>query len=311
MPDSDRHSEDDGGATSSGETTRATAAAPLKAALWMLGTLASISLLAVAGREATRHMPTIEMMFYRSWLSLPLVVGVALVSTGGLGALVTGRLGLHAWRNGAHFAAQFAWFWAITVIPLAQVFALEFTTPLWLALLAPLVLAERLTPWRLVAVVLGFAGALVVIRPAGLAIGLGPAAALFSAVGYAFSIMAVKQLTRTDRPIAILFWMSLFQGLYATVLALPNLSLPAAGTWGWLVAVALSGLAAHYCMARAFALADTLIVAPMDYLRLPVIALVGWLAYREALDPFVLMGGAIIAGANIVNLVAERRSHHT
>jgi len=277
------------------------------AALWMAGTLAMISLLAVAGRETMRTLPTMEMIFYRSWMSLPIVVLIALGTGHKLSFVATRRLGMHAWRNAAHLAGQFTWFWAITQIPLAEVFALEFTTPLWVALLAPVILRERMTLPRLAAVMLGFIGALVVIRPTGMAISLGTASALSCAVAYAFSYIAMKQLTRTERPLTILFWLSLFQGIYTTVLTFGSLSWPTLATWGWLLVVSLAGLAAHYCIARAFALADATIVTPMDYLRVPLIALVGWAVYAEALDPFVLIGGAVIAAANIINLLAERR----
>jgi drug/metabolite transporter (DMT)-like permease len=281
--------------------------AALLAAFWMAGTLAMISLLAVAGREAMRTLPTMDMIFYRSWMSLPIVVLIVLVMGQKLDMLATRRLGMHAWRNAAHLAGQFTWFWAITQIPLAEVFALEFTTPLWVALLAPLILRERMTLPRIAAVVLGFIGALIVIRPAGMAISMGTASALACAVAYAFSYIAMKQLTRTERPLTILFWLSLFQGLYTTAMTFGRLTWPDPATWGWLVVVSLSGLAAHYCIARAFALADATIVTPMDYLRVPLIAIVGWLVYAEAFDPFVLIGGAVIAAANIVNLLAERR----
>ena len=282
--------------------------AALLAATWMAGTLAMISLLAVAGRETMRTLPTMDMIFYRSWMSLPVVVLIALATGHKLSFVATQRLGKHAWRNAAHLAGQFTWFWAITQIPLAEVFALEFTTPLWVALLAPLILRERMTLPRLAAVMLGFIGAIVVIRPTGMAISLGTASALSCAVAYAFSYIAMKQLTRTERPLTILFWLSLFQGIYTTVLTFGSLSWPTPATWGWLIVVALAGLAAHYCIARAFALADATIVTPMDYLRVPLIAFVGWAVYAEALDPFVLIGGAVIAAANIINLLAERRS---
>jgi drug/metabolite transporter (DMT)-like permease len=280
----------------------------LRAAFWMAGTLAMISLLAVAGREVMRTLPTMEMIFYRSWMSLPIVVLIVLATGQRPSVLGTQRLGMHAWRNAAHLAGQFTWFWAITQIPLAEVFALEFTTPLWVALLAPIILREHITLPRLAAVMLGFAGALIVIRPTGMAISMGTASALSCAVAYAFSYIAIKQLTRTESAITILFWLSLFQGLYTTVLTFGSLSWPTPAAWGWLVIVSLAGLAAHYCIARAFALADATIVTPMDYLRVPLIAFVGWAVYAEALDPFVLIGGAVIAAANIINLLAERRS---
>jgi drug/metabolite transporter (DMT)-like permease len=287
---------------------RSSGQAALRAALWMAGTLAMISLLAVAGREAMRTLPTMDMIFYRSWISLPVVVLIVLATGQKLDVLATQRPGMHAWRNAAHLAGQFTWFWAITQIPLAEVFALEFTTPLWVALLAPLILREHMTLPRLAAVGLGFLGALIVIRPVGMTISMGTASAMACAVAYAFSYIAIKQLTRTESAISILFWLSLFQGLYATVLTFGQPSWPQPATWGWLVVVSLSGLAAHYCIARAFALADATIVTPMDYLRVPLIAIVGWLVYAEALDPFVLIGGAVIAAANLINLLAERRA---
>lgn len=283
----------------------------LRAAFWMAGTLAMISLLAVAGRETMRTLPTMEMIFYRSWMSLPIVLLIALATGQKLSVLGTHRPGMHAWRNAAHLAGQFTWFWAITQIPLAEVFALEFTTPLWVALLAPVILRERMTLPRLAAVMLGFVGALIVIRPVGMTISLGTASAMACAVAYAFSYIAMKQLTHTERPLTILFWLSLFQGIYTTALTFGSLSWPTPAAWGWLLVVSLSGLAAHYCIARAFALADATIVTPMDYLRVPLIALVGWLIYAEPFDPFVLLGGAVIAAAVVINLLAERRADHS
>ena len=282
--------------------------AAMLAALWMAGTLAMISLLAVAGREAMRALPTMDMIFYRSWMSLPVVILIVVMSGRSLGSLATQKPGLHAWRNAAHFAGQFTWFWAITQTPLAEVFALEFTTPLWVALLAPLILRERMTLPRLAAATLGFIGAMIVIRPTGVAIGWGTASALTCAFAYAFSYIAMKQLTRTEAPLTILFWLCVCQGIYATVLTFGRITWPDPATWVWLGVVSLSGLAAHYCIARAFALADATIVTPMDYLRVPLIALVGWLVYLEPLDPLVLVGGAVIAMANILNLVGERRA---
>jgi drug/metabolite transporter (DMT)-like permease len=293
--------------TSSAKTTPHQGRAAFQAAFWMAGTLAMISLLAIAGRETMRTLPTMDMIFYRSWMSLPIVVLIAIVTGQGLHVFNTQRPGMHAWRNAAHLAGQFTWFWAITQIPLAEVFALEFTTPLWVALLAPIILRERMTLPRVAAVVLGFVGALIVIRPAGMAISMGTTSALACAFAYAFSYIAMKQLTRTESPITILFWLCIFQGIYTTILTFGHLTWPTPTAWAWLLGVSLSGLAAHYCIARAFALADATIVTPMDYLRVPLIAVVGWLVYAEALDPFVLIGGAVIAGANIINLLAERR----
>lgn len=277
----------------------------LAAAGWMAVTLFSISLMAIAGREAGRRFATVEIMLHRSWISLVIVTIVAAATTG-FARLATQRLSLQVARNAAHFTAQFLWLWALTQIPLSEVFALEFTVPIWLALLAPLLIGERLTTSRMVSVVIGFIGALVVLRPSGAGISAGSAAALGSAVGYALSVIAIKRLTDTDSALTILFWMSLLQGLMALALSRGQVSLPASDGFMWIVAVAICGLGAHYAMARAFALADTLIVAPMDYFRLPLIAAVGAIVYGEKLDVMVLAGGAIIIVANLINLLFAR-----
>jgi drug/metabolite transporter (DMT)-like permease len=254
-------------------------------------------------------LPPEQVMMHRGWISVGIILAVAMMGGQRLGIFATPRLGLHAVRNAVHFAAQYAWMFAITQIPLADVFALEFTMPIWLAFLAPFVLGERMTPMRLVSVALGFLGALIVIRPAGAAMNPGSMAAISCAIGYALSVMAVKTLTRTDSALTVLAWMSVMQCIYALLFGVwrGEILSPSWETLGWCAAVALCGLGSHYCMTRAFALADTLIVAPMDYLRLPLIALIGVTYYGEPFDSYVLAGGALIAFANIVNLAAERR----
>jgi drug/metabolite transporter (DMT)-like permease len=278
----------------------------VRAALWSCGTLASLSIMAVAGREAAALVPTSHVMLHRGWIGGVIVVLVVLMTGQGTRVLATQRLGLHCWRNAAHFTAQYLWFWSLTQIPLADVFALEMTIPLWLAILSPMLLGERLTLARSAAIVLGFAGALIVIRPAGAGISLGAAAALGCAVGFALSVVAVKKLTSTDGPLALLFWMCVIQTAYGVIVGWQQLAVPPAHAMGWLVAVALCGLGTHYCMARAIALADTLLVAPMDFLRLPIIAAVGLLVYGEPLSFWVLLGGAVIAAGNIINIAGER-----
>lgn len=279
----------------------------VKAALWSLGTLAAMSAMAVAGREAAHLVPTAHIMLHRGWIGAIIILIAALLGGGGLSALATQRLGLHSLRNAAHFAAQFLWFWALTQIPLADVFALEMTVPLWLGVFAPVLLGERLSLARMIALVLGFAGVLIVLRPAGAGISPGAFAALGCAIGFALSVVAVKKLTRTDGTLAILFWMCAIQTVYGVIVGWRELDMPAAPAFAWLVSVAACGLAAHYCMTRAIALADTLTVAPMDFLRLPIIAGVGLLVYGEPLDAWVLLGGAVIAIGNLINLLGERR----
>jgi drug/metabolite transporter (DMT)-like permease len=286
----------------------------------MVGALFSFSAVAIAGREAMREIGPLEVVFWRAAYGVLVMALVFACYGGARTALQTRRPGLHAARSAIHLGAQFAWMAAIALIPLVEVFALEFTTPLWVALLSPLFLGERITTARLLAGLLGFAGVLIVIRPesSGLAaatfaipisLSAGSLFALASALGFAFNIMATRALARTDPPSGLLAWMTGLQLPIASALLLagPGIETRSIATAGWCLLCALSSLAAHYCLTRAAQLADAIVVAPMDFLRLPLIALVGVSVYDEALRAPVIAGAVCILAANALNLWAEGR----
>ena len=283
-------------------------AAVLRAALWMLGAVVSFSSMAIAGREVSFELDTFEIMMYRSMIGLLILMAVA--SLAGTRSTITGRKpGLHLVRNLFHFTGQNLWFFAITVIPLAQVFALEFTSPLWVLMLSPLVLGERLTSVRVLAAVMGFIGILIVTRPSAETVNIGTLAALCAAIGFAGSILFTKRLTRTETLTCILFWMTLSQSIFGVVCAGfdADITLPSAETTPWLVLIALGGLTAHFCLTTALSMAPATLVTPVDFLRLPVIALLGLALYQEQIELMVILGAAIIFGANYLNLWSETR----
>jgi len=279
-----------------------------RALLWMGGALTCFSLVAISGRGASAAgVTTMQLMCYRSIVALVLVVLAMLATRPGLAQIRTSRIPMHGLRNGLHFIAQYSWFSALTMIPLAQLFALEFTAPLWVAILAPIFLAERLTAIRLLAATIGFAGVLTIVRPGTLVLDQGSIYALVAALGFAASMVATRTLMRTDTILCFLFHMSWSQALLAGALLWPELRTPTPEGLFWVVMVGVSGLAAHFSLARAFTYADAIIVAPMDFLRLPLIAFVGLLLYQEPLDPYVLAGGAIVVAGNLINLLGEHR----
>ena len=274
----------------------------------MLGAVASFSSMAVAGRAVSFELDTFEIMMYRSIVGFVLVLGVARL-TGQIGTITTRSPRMHIIRNLCHFTGQNLWFYAITVIPLAQVFALEFTAPLWVLILSPLVLGERLTGIRALAAVIGFDGILIVARPSPETLNMGTIAAAAAAIGFAGSILMTKRLTRTETLTCILFWMTLLQiglGLacagYDGDIALPSLT-----SAPWLVLIGCAGLLAHFCLTTALSLAPATLVTPVDFLRLPVIAIIGVLVYAEPVDAFVILGALVIFGANYLNLWRETR----
>lgn len=281
---------------------------PLKAAVWMLGALLSFSSMAVAARLASARLDTFEIMLYRSLVGLVVVLAVA-AAAGRLGEISRRRLGLHLLRNSTHFAGQNLWLFAIATIPLAQVFALEFTVPLWVALLAPLVLGERLTRLRAVTAGIGFIGVLIVARPVSIGVESGHLAALLAALGFAGSAMATKLLTRDVTTTCILFWLTAMQtvmGLFAAGID-GAIALPDAATLGPAVVVGLAGLGAHFCLTSALRCAPASVVMPLDFLRLPLISVVGMLLFAEPLEVAVFLGALVIFGANYANLLGERR----
>ena len=282
---------------------------PGRAALWMIGAIVSFSAMAVAGRELATDLDTFEMMTYRSAIGVIIVVTVAGVS-GRLREITTRDLGRHAIRNIAHFTGQNLWFYSLTLIPLAQVFALEFTSPLWLILLAPVFLGEPLTRVKLFAVAAGFIGILLVAQPGAAPLSLGTFTAAASAIAFAFTGIFTKQLTARASVTCILFYLTTMQLAFGLITAGfdGDIALPTLANLPWILVIGFGGLTAHFCITTALTLAPATIVTPIDFGRLPVIALIGVWLYGEPINLAVIAGAVMIFAANYVNIVTQSRS---
>lgn len=283
-----------------------------KAALWMTGAIASFSSMAIAGRELSAAHDTFEIMLYRSLVGIA-IVSLVLTAKRGWGQVSTRGLGLHAVRNLVHFTGQNLWFFAVTAIPLAQVFALEFTQPLWVIVLSPVLLGERLTPVRTAAAVIGFIGILVIARPGATPLSPGVVAAAASAVFFALTTISTKRLTRFASIGCIMFWLTVMQAALGLLAAGYDgaVAIPTWQTAPYLVLVGLAGLLAHFCITNALRIAPASVVVPIDFVRLPTIAVLGMLLYREPLDVWVFVGALIIFGGNYLNILAETRRGRT
>src|SRR5436190_2830473 len=223
-------------------------------------------------------------------------------ANGGFAVVKTARIHMHISRNLIHYAAQLGWFFALTLIPIGQVVAIEFTMPIWTAIVAAMFLGERMTIWKLFAIVLGVVGVAIIVRPATSEINVGQLIALAAAVGFGISIAMVKSLTRTEQTLAIIFWMLFVQTAASLLPALYVWVWPSPATWGWAIVIAFCGTFSHYCMARAMLHADATVVIPIDFLRVPLTAAAGWLIYSERLDVFTVLGAALILTGNLLNL---------
>ena len=280
----------------------------VRAALWMIGSIASFSAMAVAGRELSGRYDTFEIMMYRSAFGVVVVLSLA-AATGAWRQINTRNLGLQLLRNMAHFTGQNLWFLAVTLIPLAQVFAMEFTSPLWVVVLSIFLLGERLTATRAIAALMGFIGILIVARPDMGNLNLGIVAAASCAVFFALTNVLTKRLTRTQGITTILFYLTTTQLVFGLLTAGydGDIALPDAASLPFLALVGVCGLLAHYCLTNALSLAPATVVVPIDFVRLPVIAIIGMLLYAEALDVWVFVGAAVIFAGNYLNLWFETR----
>ena len=274
---------------------------PRKAAAWMAGWLTAMVVMAVAGRAATRTLHVFQIMEMRSLIGF-ILLWPLIHANGGLSALRTARIGQQVARNTVHYAAQFGWFFALTLIPIAQVVAIEFTMPIWTALLAVTFLGERLSAARVVAVALGVVGVAVIVRPGVDRVDPGQLIALAAAVGFAVSVILVKSLTRTDSSVTIVFWMLVVQSAIGAVPALIVWRTPMAAVWPWVLVIALCGTYSHFCMTQALRHAEATMIVPMDFLRVPLSAVAGWLVFGERIDAFTIGGAALILFANLLNL---------
>lgn len=280
--------------------------------LWMVGALLSFSVMAVSIRELSRAgLSIFEILAIRSGVALFVLLALLALRKDLRVHALPRRMGLNLFRNTVHYASQYSWALSLTMLPLATVFALEFTMPAWTAVLAVWFLHERMTPSRLGVVILGLIGVLVILRP-GIA-GFNPAAilVLLAAFGYAITMITTKQLTKTETTFGIVFWMAVIQlplsliGSDPTVFLRfePRHILPAIG-------VGMAGLTSHYCLSNAFRFGDATLVVPLDFMRIPLIAVVGWAFYGERLDVFVLLGAMIIVSGVLWNLRSEVARAH-
>ena len=275
---------------------------------WMIGALLSFSAMAVSIRGLAGTLSVFEILAIRNGLGILFLVVLGAWSGMLRANLMTRRFAMHVVRNSLHFGGQYAWASAVLLLPLATVFALEFTAPAWTALLAAMLLGERLTPSRIAAIVLGIAGVLIILRP-GLE-SFRPAAllVLVAAVAFAATTISTKMLITTESTLAVVLWMNILQLPMALVAS--DLFFPAKLAMQHLPAVlgvGISGLSAHYCLTNAFRSGDATVVVTIDFLRIPLIAVVGWWLYGEPLDVFVFVGAAVIIGGVLWNLRVEAR----
>ena len=278
----------------------------VRVVLWMSGALLLFSAMAVSVRVLAATLGVMEILALRAGLGLMVMAALAAVRADLRATINCRHLPLQLLRNTVHLGASYLWATSLLLIPLATAFALEFTTPAWTLLLAAPVLGERLTASRIGAVVFGLLGVLVILRPGLATFQPGALLTLVAAFGLAIALIATKKLTRTDSTFAIVFWMMLIQLPLALagsdplfVTKLNQGQVPA------VIGIGVTGLLSHYCLTNAFRAGDAGVVVPLDFIRIPLIAVIGWWLYGERLDVFVFLGAGLIITGVLWNLRSE------
>jgi drug/metabolite transporter (DMT)-like permease len=279
--------------------------------LWMSGALASFSILAIGARELSGELTIAQSLCIRSAIGLLFLScvyffqswpfkGKCIKATESQPRIRAFKL--HLFRNFFHFIAQYGWFFGIGLLPLAEVFALEFTVPIWTLLIASFFLNEKATKNKLVAIFLGTLGVFVIVRPGYALIDYASIVVLGSAICFAISHTTTKSLSKTQSPLTILLFMCIIQLPIGFFLALPNWIWPQSEQWLWLTIIGLSALSAHYCLAKAMQYAEVTTIITLDFFRLPLIAAVGVVFYDEAFEIPLLIGGALMLVGNLIGV---------
>lgn len=272
----------------------------MRAVVWMLGAITSFCLMAIAARELDGHIDKFELLAIRSMVGLVLLVIIMNVIKRPT-LMFSKRMKTHLWRNIFHFIGQFSWLVGIGLLPLAQVFAIEFTVPLWVLIIAAIFLGEAITRRKLLAVALGLVGVLVIVKPGIQILDTGGIVMIIASLSFAVTFILSKSLLKTEHPLTLVFYMTLIQLPIGALLAGADWTMPEPWMWPWVMSIALTGLSAHYCMSKAMQLAEVSVVISLDFLRLPIIAIIGMWLYNEPMQVSVIFGGGLMLLANLVN----------
>lgn len=269
----------------------------IQGALYMTVAAFCFAAMNVAVREASATLPPLEIAFFRNFFALIFIAPWLL--KGGIAGLTTRRFPLHSLRAVFGIAAMSLWFTAVTLMPLPEVVALNFSLPLFVIAGAALLLGERVGPRRIAATVVGFCGMLVILRPGFMELTWIASLPILAAVFMAGSVLMVKRLSDTESPTAMVFYMNLLMTPLSLVPALFDWHWPDPEVWGLLAFLGLLAMLAHLALAIAYSKADASAIMPFDYTRLPFVAVLAYLYYGEVADLWTWVGAAIIAGSAI------------
>ena len=261
---------------------------------WMLGFIINISIMAISIRELSLKYTSFEIQNFRNICSIIIIILIFMVTKNT--NLNTFQLKNNFIRNIFHFIGQSAWTWGLTVLPLAVVFSLEFTMPIWAVIIAIVLLKEKITLNKICFLIIGLMGTWIIFMPDTKYIGFYNIIVLCSAITYAIAHNFTKKLTTTDSILSILFFMSIIQLPFSLVgsLIIGNIQYNIMMEIPLIILLTFTSLLAHYSLSSALKYSDASIVLPIDYIRLPLIVFIGWYYYDEKISTNVVIGSILI-----------------
>jgi len=271
-------------------------ATPMRAALLMLGSTMAFGLMAVAIRYATRYVPTQEVAFFRNAFGLLALLPMLLRP--GHAPLKTRQLPRYFVRSAIGLGSMLCAFWALGHLPLAQAVSLSYSTPLFVTIAAVLWLGETVRVRRWAAVVVGFIGVLVIVRPGTAGFTAGSLVAVAAAVLSSLVAIQIKQLTRIDSADTVVLYTYVFWVPLSLVPAVFVWVWPTGTAWLWLLATGVLGTIGQLLWTRALRLGEVSALTPISFLQLPLVTLFGWLLFNETVDRWTIIGAGIILAAN-------------
>jgi drug/metabolite transporter (DMT)-like permease len=270
--------------------------------IWMLGFMVSITIMAICIRELSYKYSSFEIQNFRNIFSIIIIYIVFLLKKNI--NLNSKQLKNNFIRNIFHFIGQSAWTWGLTVLPLATVFSLEFTMPIWAAIISILIFKEKISLNKIFFLFLGLIGTWIILVPDTRYIEFSNIIVLFSAITYAFAHNYTKELTKTDSILSILFFMSIIQLPLSFIgsIMMGNMQFNIIQEVPLILLLTVTSLLAHYSLSSALKTSDATIILPIDYIRLPIIVVVGWYYYNEIITNNVIIGSILIIFGAVIFL---------
>ena len=270
----------------------------------MLASTVFFAVMHACVRYISAEIHPFEVTFFRNLFGL--LVLAPWFAIQGLEPLRTRRIGLHLARAGSNVVAMLMFFMALSLTPMVQVQALAFTAPLFTTVLAAFLLKETVRLRRWIAALVGFIGAMIIIRPGLEPVDTGSLLVLGSAMVWAFTMIIIKQLSRTDSAITITAYMVILMTPMSLAVAVFFWTWPTPIQLGWLAACGITGTLAQFLMAQAFRSADTSVVLPLDFMKVVWGAIIAWFWFSETVDLWTWVGAVIIFSGATYIAIRER-----